>query len=57
MASDYKKSNLDLSALLPVSQRNDLNTSLLENLFGRFFTKRESLPFYGYVGDKDVSTD
>lgn len=52
MASDYKKSNIDLSTLLPVSLRNDLNTSLLENLFNRFFTKKESLPFYGYVGNK-----
>ena len=52
MASDYKKSNIDLTTLLPVSLRNDLNTSLLDNLFNRFFTKKESLPFYGYVGSK-----
>jgi hypothetical protein len=52
MASDYKKSNIDLTALLPVYLRNDLNTSLFENLFNRFFTKQESLPFYGYVGNK-----
>lgn len=57
MTSDYKKSNIDLSSLLPNSLRNDLNTSLLENLFNRFFTKRESLPFYGYVGNKISSAE
>jgi hypothetical protein len=52
MAKDYNLPRLDLINLVPQELRNVASRSLLDNLFNRFLTKDEAVPFYGFVGRK-----
>lgn len=49
-ASDYKKKRLNLFNLLPDPYRSEINESVYENLFNRFFTKPETETVIGYIG-------
>jgi hypothetical protein len=54
---DYFLPHQDLLALVPQNLRNPMISSLIDNLFNRFFTKDEAVPLYGYVGRKPASPD
>ena len=47
----------DLRQYVPKHLRNTVISGLLDNLFNRFMTRDESVPFYGYVGRKPSSED
>ena len=52
--SDYKKSRLKLDEMLPSVYGSDINKSIFENVFNRFFTKEETQVVSGYVGQSDA---
>ena len=47
----------DLITYVPKQLRKPMVTSLIDNLFNRFLTHDESVPFFGYVGKKPNLTD
>lgn len=53
---DFFRPYNDLVQYIPNQLRNPVNTGLVQNLFNRFMTKDESVPMYGYVGQKPSST-
>ena len=42
---------------VPQNLRNEVIKGLISNLFDRFMTHDESIPLYGYIGRKPVSSD
>jgi hypothetical protein len=49
---DYARPYNNLTQYVPQKLRNMVNFGLFDNLFNRFMTRDESVPFYGYVGRK-----
>lgn len=54
---DFKIPFNDLTQYVPQNLRNPVLSSLIDNLFNRFMTHDESVPFYGYVGSKSTNPD
>lgn len=55
--SDYKLPFNSFQNFVPKNLRNEASTALLSNLFDRFMTRDESVPFYGYIGQRPTSTE
>ncbi len=51
---DFKLPFNSLVQYVPQNLRNDVVTGLLDNLFNRFMTRDESVPFYGYIGRRPI---
>lgn len=47
---DFKVPYIDLTKFVPRNLKNPVIGSLLENLFNKFMSHDESVPFFGYVG-------
>ena len=47
----------DLRQYVPKKLRNTVVAGLLDNLFNRFMTKDEAVPYYGYVGRKPSAVE
>lgn len=47
----------DLRQYVPKALRNTVISGLLDNLFNRFLTRDEAVPFYGYVGRKPSNVE
>jgi len=56
-APDFKLPFNDLINYVPLNLRDEVITSLIDNLFNRQMTHDESVPLYGYVGVKPTSKD
>lgn len=54
---DYFANNRTLVDLIPSHLRDETNTSVMENLFDRFFTQEESVPLFGYIGKNTVGDE
>lgn len=52
---DYFANNRTLVDLIPSHLRDETNTSVMENLFDRFFTQEESVPLFGYIGKNTIN--
>lgn len=50
--SDYKKPFNSLEQYVPMFLQNNINSSLLTNIFDKFLTYEEATKFYGLIGDK-----
>lgn len=49
---DYSLPFNDLTQYIPNRLQNPVSKGLMDNLFNKFMTRDESVPFYGYVGQK-----
>ena len=54
---DFNQPFQDLRKLIPTALRNPVNQGLLDNLFNRFLTHDEAVPFYGYVGRRPTDAE
>lgn len=54
---DYFQRFNDLIQYVPQNLRNPAVKGLIDNLFNRFLTKDESIPLYGYIGDRPSNLD
>jgi len=54
---DFKLPFNDLTNYVPKELRNPVINALIDNLFNRFMTHDESVPFYGYIGRKPSAQD
>ena len=55
--TEFAKPFNDLTKYVPQFLRNEMNISLIDNLFNRFMTHDESVPLYGYAGRRPASGD
>lgn len=54
MSKDFRLPFNSLVQYVPQNLRNEVVTGLLDNLFNRFMTRDESVPFYGYIGRRPI---
>lgn len=54
---DFFLSFNDLRQYVPKNLRNTVISGLLDNLFNRFLTRDEAVPFFGYVGRRPSSVE
>lgn len=47
--------NQDLIKYIPQNLQNPVITSLLKNIFNQFLTRDNSIPLYGYIGQKPIN--